>query len=304
VTTHSPIIISVGSGKGGVGKSSFISNLGTTLAGRGNTVGFVDADLEAANLHLCLGVRRPKTNLHDFMTGRLHSLAETSVETVVPGTWLISGASDILQLANPRYTQKQKLINHLKSLSADYLLIDLGAGTDNNVIDFFTAFQCGVVVSDAMPASVETAYGFLKNGIIRGAARLFPGRKDIDAVLYRFADARASDGFASFDDVLAALAAILPEEARHIREWLVSRRIFLVLNMVRQKEDLAVAQRFVDMVKKYLSIKLYYIGYIPYDPIVPQSSRRLRPAVLDSAATTVRDCFSLITDNLCAIIGK
>ena len=88
-------------------------------------------------------------------------------------SWLISGASDILELANPNFAQKQKIINNLKKLDADYILVDLGAGSSFHVTDFFAAFPYGIIVTDGLPTSIENAYGYLKNGIIRGMVRLF-----------------------------------------------------------------------------------------------------------------------------------
>ena len=66
-----PIIISVGGGKGGVGKSTITANIGTILVQKGFSVGFIDADLGGANLHLCLGVRRPLTGLQDYLRGKI-----------------------------------------------------------------------------------------------------------------------------------------------------------------------------------------------------------------------------------------
>ena len=171
-----PIIISIGGGKGGVGKSTISANIGTALSQKGFNVGFIDADLGGANLHLCLGVKRPRVGLQDFIKGNYKSLNEVAVPTLVEKSWLISGASDILELANPNFAQKQKIINNLKKLDADYILVDLGAGSSFHVTDFFAAFPYGIIVTDGLPTSIENAYGYLKNGIIRGMVRLFPGK--------------------------------------------------------------------------------------------------------------------------------
>ncbi|MBD3393512.1 MAG: P-loop NTPase [Chitinivibrionales bacterium] len=296
-----PIVISVGSGKGGVGKSSLTANVGALLAGKGYRVGFVDADLEGANLHLCLGVRRPRLNLQDYLSGRVKDLREIAVETIVPGTWLVSGASDILQLSNPRFGHKQKIITNLKKLDADYLLVDLGAGTDNTVVDFFGSFSYGIVIADVLPASVETAYGFLKNATVRGLSRLFPGRKDIHEQIRRFSDSRAPGGFATLERFLASLAAAFPAESRAMKEWIAARRILLVLNMVRSREDVAAGARLAEIVKKYLSVNLFYVGYVAYTNDIRRSLRRLRPAVLDGPSAQTRECFAAVTANIEAL---
>jgi flagellar biosynthesis protein FlhG len=296
-----PIIVSVGSGKGGVGKSTLVTNIGAVLAGKGRKVGFVDADLEGANLHLCLGVRRPAHNLQDYLTGRVQVLSDVAVPTIVAGTWLVSGASDILQLANPRFSQKQRIISNLRKLDADYLLVDLGAGTDNNVVDFHAAFPNAVVVTDSLPTSIENAYGFLKNGVVRGFLRLFPGRPEIREYVHRFADARSEGGFATAAEFLASFQRQFASEARQMREWLAARKTFLALNMIKTQDEVAVGMRFVEMVKKYLSVKLYYIGYVIYTSDIRKSLKHMKPAVLDNPAPQTLQCFEALAQNLEAL---
>jgi len=297
-----PLIISVGGGKGGVGKSIVTSNLGVVLAQQGLKVGFIDGDLGGANLHLCLGVKRPRTGLRDFLTGRVTALREAAVETAVPNTWLISGASDILELANPRFAHKQKIISNLKKMDADIILVDLGAGSDNHVSDFFSAFRHGIVVCDGLPTSVENAYGFLKNGVVRGLTRLFPGNRELQSRIGALS-ASSSGGVASVEGMVRALEREFGREARLIREWLAAKKTFLVLNMVKDRADIAVGQRFREIVKKYVGISLHYIGYIHYEPDMRRYIRSLKPAALDHEQVRLRECFTAIARNLQALAG-
>lgn len=299
-----PIIISVGSGKGGVGKSSIISNIGAVIAQGGHSVGFIDADLGAANLHLCLGVRHPKVGLQDYLAGRMKSIADIAVKTAVPNTWLISGASDILELANPRFSQKQKVINNLRKMEAEYIFIDLGGGTANNTIDFFTAFQYGIVVSDSLPTSIENAYGFLKNSIVRGIARLFPGRRDVAEHLHKFSDIKVKKGCATMSEFLLMFKSGFPQEAGRVKEWMASKRVFFIINMVKSGKDIEIGKRFVEVVRKYLNIRLNYIGYVISTPEVPQSVRDMRPLVVNKPSEEAFGCFRRISENLVKLTGR
>lgn len=296
-----PIIVSIGGGKGGVGKSTLAANIGALLAQEGNRVGFIDADLGGANLHLCVGVRRPRLSLADYLAGRVKELPAVAVETVIPNSWLISGAGDILGLANPKYAQKQKLLTNIRRLDADYLLVDLGAGSDANVTDFFSAFPYGVVVCDSLPTSIENAYAFLKNATLRGLSRLFGPRSDARRHLHRFADPRSESGFGSMGELLSYLEREAPGEARRAREWLAGRGTFLVINMVREREDVEAGRRFADIVKKYLNTNLFYLGYVVEDPRVRRSHKAMRPVVMTEGASVTRDCFRAITRNLCTL---
>ena len=296
-----PVIISFGGGKGGVGKSTMASNIGALLAQKNSSIGFIDADLGGANLHLCLGVKRPKYNLQDYLSGRVKNLSDITEKTSVKNSWLISGASGILELANPHFNQKQKIINNIKKLDVDYILVDLGAGSNTNVTDFFAAFSNGIIISDGLPTSIENAYGFLKNGIIRGITRLFPGRKDLKNHFRNFSDPQREGGFATVNEMLAFLNHQYPEETHKIREWLANRKTFLILNMVKNKEDISVGKKFSEIVKKYLTINLRFLGYLIYEPEMRRSTREMKPLVLSNPPEKAMDCFNAITENLLAL---
>ncbi|HEX3019519.1 MAG TPA: P-loop NTPase [Chitinispirillaceae bacterium] len=299
-----PIIISVGGGKGGVGKSTITANIGTTLCQKGFSVGFIDADLGGANLHLCLGLRRPKRGLQDFIKGTFKNLNDVAIPTIVAKSWLISGASDILELANPNFAQKQKIINNLRKMEADFILVDLGAGSSYHVTDFFAAFPNGIIVTDGLPTSIENAYGYLKNGILRGMVRLFTGNPTLQSIIRNFTDPESKNGFITVNDLLNFLKNNYPNEVTVLTEWLHNRRSFLILNMVKSADDIKIGTRFAEMVKKYLSINLYYIGYILNAPEIRTSIKEMRPFMLNEEPSKTRECFEAVTQNLISISGE
>lgn len=293
-----PVIISIGGGKGGVGKSSVTANIGALLVRKEFNVGFIDADLGGANLHLCLGVRRPKTGLQDFINGKFKSLQEIAVPTILPNSWLISGASDIVELANPNFSQKKKIIKNLSGMDADYILVDLGAGSDNHVTDFFAAFPYGIIVTDGLPTSIENAYGFLKNGILRGLSNLFTGNKELQSGIKRFCDPDNGKPFGTITELLEVLSRRYPEEVIMMQEWLKQRKTLLVLNMVKDPDDVKVGTRFIEMVKKYLYINMYYIGYVILTPDMRKAIKLLRPLVEQNPESPAVSCFESVTNNL------
>jgi len=296
-----PVIISIGGGKGGVGKSTVTANIGTTLCQKGFSVGFIDADLGGANLHLCLGVKRPQAGLQDYISGKYKDLNDIAIPTVVPNSWLVSGASDILELANPNFAQKQKIINNLRKMEADFIMVDLGAGSDYHVTDFYAAFPHGIVVIDGLPTSIENAYGFLKNGIVRGLVRLFPGNTTLQNRIKSFSDPVSKKTLATINDLLISLSKFYPQEVLRMKEWLHHRRTLLVLNMVKSAEDIKIGNRFSEMVKKYLSVSLHYIGYITYSTEFRNSIKELRPLMLETTQQKTKECFEAITQNIIAI---
>lgn len=110
---HSPgTIISVGGGKGGVGKSILSIGLGTVLARSGKSVVLADLDLGSANLHTYLGVLGRTPTIADFILNKVPSLENLMVETSERNLGLISGAEFVPGVTNPAHWMKRKLMRH------------------------------------------------------------------------------------------------------------------------------------------------------------------------------------------------
>ncbi len=156
-------IISITSGKGGVGKSSFSLNLGISLARMHDSpkkVIVFDADLGLANIHVLIG-SIPKLTLMHVLKGS-KKMKEIVYKTDY-GVEIIAGASGFTQLANIKDEEKENLIEAMKDISdADYIIIDTSAGISRNVIDFVLAAHETIVITTPEPTSITDAYGIIK----------------------------------------------------------------------------------------------------------------------------------------------
>src|SRR5512142_2167222 len=108
-------VVSIGGGKGGIGKSLISANLGIELARRGKRVVLVDADLGGANLHTTLGVEVPRRTLSDFIERRVSRIDDVVTPTGIQNLGLVSGALDHLDAANPRHAQKMRFLRHVQA---------------------------------------------------------------------------------------------------------------------------------------------------------------------------------------------
>ena len=160
------VLLAVGGGKGGVGKTVITSSLGVALAGMGKKVVIVDTDFGGANLHTFLGIDNPDLTYLNFYMLEKSSLEEIILPTAVENLSFISGACGTLGLANPKYSQKVRFIQELKKIKADYILLDLGAGSSYNVVDYFLAAGEGIVVSSPEPASIQETYYFIRQASV------------------------------------------------------------------------------------------------------------------------------------------
>ncbi len=139
-------IIPVASGKGGVGKSLLSANLSIALGQAGKKVILADIDLGASNLHLVLGHQAPKNGLGTFLTGA-SSFEDIIAKTDYENVSFIPGDSEIPGITSIKTSQKRLLINKLIQSEADYVILDLGAGTHLNILDFFLLSPRGIIIT-------------------------------------------------------------------------------------------------------------------------------------------------------------
>ncbi len=154
-------VITVTSGKGGVGKSSISLNLAIQMARMGKRIVVLDADFGLANIEVMLGIR-PKANLADLMfRGReLSDIITDGPE----GIKFISGGSGIQELASMNKSQVMYLTKKLVELDAyaDIIIIDTGAGISDSVLEFVASGNEVLLVATPEPTSITDAYALLK----------------------------------------------------------------------------------------------------------------------------------------------
>lgn len=154
-------VITVTSGKGGVGKSNLAINLAISLSRLGKKVVVLDADFGLANIEVMLGIR-PQYNLSDLMF-RGKSLSEIITEGP-ENVGFISGGSGIREMTN---LTKEQLINLSARLSeldrqTDVVIIDTGAGISGNVMEFVVLSGEVLLIATPEPTSITDAYALLK----------------------------------------------------------------------------------------------------------------------------------------------
>ncbi len=156
-----PRVISITSGKGGVGKSNIVANVGFSLSQMGKRVLILDADLGLGNLDVLLGLT-PKYNLSHAVSG-----AKTISEIALRGPGditILPASSGIQEMADLTEEQKAVFLNSLDSAmnDVDVLLIDTGAGISSNVMYFNSNAREILVVVTPEPTSITDAYALMK----------------------------------------------------------------------------------------------------------------------------------------------
>lgn len=154
-------VITISSGKGGVGKSSFSVNLAIYLASLKNRVLIIDADFGLANVEVLLGIR-PKYNFYNMLKGE-KNISEIVVDTEY-GIKFISGGNGLKELSNINNTEIRYFIEQFEYLDeiADIIIIDTGAGISSSVTNFLMASDESIIVTTPEPTSFTDAYTLIK----------------------------------------------------------------------------------------------------------------------------------------------
>lgn len=261
-----PKILAIGGGKGGAGKSVFSTIMAFWLARMGNRTVLMDVDLGGANLHTLLGIKSPDRTLNDFITRRFGELEDICIDTSEKNLRLISGASDVLSLANPHFSQKIKLMTHLSRLDADYVVLDLGAGTSFNVLDFFLIAHKKIVVLTPEPTSIQNAYIFVRNAVYRKLSRLSSKNPSLQALIKMAMDPK---NVLKIRTVKELFQFIEESDEKNIIEVLKKEigniHLEVVTNMVKNEKE-ENAGRIVQIVaEKYLTLPSTDLGCVTYD---------------------------------------
>ncbi|MCP4675043.1 MAG: MinD/ParA family protein [Deltaproteobacteria bacterium] len=275
----SPKIISVAGGKGGIGKSIIAANVAVTMANRGYRVVAVDLDLGASNLHAFLGVKNSGRNILNFAERSDVELDSMVLPTRFKGAGLICGAANVAGAANIGVQEKARIIDNLSTLTADYVILDLGAGSSFNVTDFFLVGNQGIIVIVPEITSLLDAYSFLKSTLHRHLQLEWKSVPEVASIILEFKNPNNPRRIVTVEQLIKAVQHVSLNEAQRMRRLIQSFEVKVVLNKVRNQKDFQVVKTIKELSHKNLSLAVHDAGYIPYDTEVSRSVNQMTPFV-------------------------
>jgi flagellar biosynthesis protein FlhG len=292
-----PQIWAIGGGKGGVGKSVVSTVLAFWLARMGKRTVLVDVDLGGANLHTLLGIKSPLKTLNDFITKKSEALEDICIDTEAQNLRLISGASDVLSLANPHFSQKVKLINHFSRLDADYVMLDLGAGTSFNVLDFFLAANKKIIVLTPEPTSIQNAYIFIRNAVYRKLSRLSSKTPSLQALIKTAMDPKNVLKIRTVKELLQFIEESGGKDVMDVLQKEIENiRLTVITNMARDNKEKN-AGRIVQIVaEKYLTVQSTELFSVSYDRQISAMVSDMAPLInLDQSSHAFADIYEIVS---------
>ena len=276
-------IIPVASGKGGVGKSLITANLSLALAELGYRVVAADLDFGGANLHNYLGLKNNNPGLGEYLQGRVENLQDLMVPTEHSRLWFLPGEGTTPFLADLQVVARRQLIQDLRQLPVDLLLLDLSGGSSQLTLDFFGASPYGLLVTRPDAPSAMNLLSFLKQLAFRNLLHLLPEARDLHEAVRQmlFLPINTKPGV-TVERIYELVAEHDPVIAESLQQRWSSLQARVLFNLVERHEDLSIWNQVQTLARERLSLELGCWAEFPVDAGVMESLRRQTPLFLTS----------------------
>ena len=260
------MVLAVGGGKGGTGKSVICTQLGVVFAQMGYRVVLVDADRQGANLHTFFGLEDPAISFEWIF----HAQGDPNRAILPSGVkrlGLFAGLREEM-LSQPDEEQMRALAERLRQLDADIVLWDVGSGSELWQTILFERADCGLLVSSPSPTSIEKDYRFFRH-VCRWRLAEMPMQQSLPA-----------SGWLPVP-WLASVMRVDMEQAHALQAQLRRAPLLVLINGALQPDDRAVGQDMIAALRRFFGIYGRAVGALDFDERLWLSIRQRRPAVLE-----------------------
>jgi len=291
-----PEIWTIGGGKGGTGKSFMASSMAIHLAQTGHRVTLIDADIGGANLHSYFGMTHPRATLTEFFEKKI-PLVELKIRSGVNNLSFIPG--DVKSLASDGilYSQKLKLFRHIKMLNSEYVIIDVGAGSNTNIIDTFLIADKMIAVLLPDVLAVENLYHFIKNALFRklkNTLKPYGFKEFVEQIWWN----KEKYGIKNLWQLIAWMKDNFPYINEILDEELSNFRMHFILNKISNSQDILLGSFIKSGFSKFLDLDTHFVGYVEHDKNVVKSIAKQEPFMQFDASSSAAQEVRICVDNL------
>ena len=278
--------IAIASGKGGVGKTVTTANLALSLAQRAPSQDrpliAIDLDIGCGNLNSCLGVRSPNGTINSFFNNQVSSLEQVLTPTAQDNLKMVSASYSGLPEPELSDDLIQTLVDEIGSFNTPYLLMDLGAGTSNRVVDLFLSATQRIVVVAPEALSLHNAFVFLKTALLRFLWRELDREDFLGPVKSTLKKLVANQETLDIPLLIEKLKKWYRYSAYVLSGLIDDLKIKFIVNMYRGGEERSHLLRFHDLLFKYLNVRtnISYLGFVHFDRGIRNSVQNIEPFLL------------------------
>jgi flagellar biosynthesis protein FlhG len=257
-------IYPIGGGKGGVGKSFITASLGALLAKWGKKVVLIDLDLGGSNLHTLLGINHQKGGINRFLDKTVKNLENTAVSTFIQNLFFIGSSLCSMEVANLLHAHKLKIINAIQKLSFDYILLDLGTGTNFNTLDFFLTSNQGIFICTPEPTAIENSFRFIKAVYLRKLKQIVKRHSFNSAIKTAIVSPNNNVSITS-PDIIEIVLKHNPDREKFLRNRLSEFKFKFILNQFRKNLDPTIGYKIEDLCNRHFYSNFQFLGNVGYD---------------------------------------
>ncbi|MBW1898888.1 MAG: hypothetical protein JRI61_07500, partial [Deltaproteobacteria bacterium] len=203
-----------------------------------------------------------------FLDKTVIDLTQVAVPTEINNLSIISSVNCSMEIANLFAAQKLKIIKAIQKLPFDYILLDLGAGTNYNTLDFFLSSNEGILLLTPEPTSIENAFKFIKAVYLRKVRQIL-NQREFKSV---------TDCITGNDNAIEMTARIIdavaesdPEKGELLRKQLTEYQFKFIINQFRKTVDAKLGEKIEKVCNRYFYSKFHFLGNVCYDERVHES---------------------------------
>ncbi|MFN3197864.1 MAG: P-loop NTPase [Bradymonadia bacterium] len=283
-------------GKGGVGRSLVLANIGVYLSRLGREVVVADLDPGGGNLHTYLGLEpllpAPGALLRSAGEPLVEQVPGLTLKLCRPPTLISGGAGDALRKAT---------LDHALSLEADVVLLDMGTHGDRLTLDTFLEADAAVVMVKPEPVGVERIYAFLRVALYH----LILGADDVAGVVARAV--LSADHVGQIQnpyDLINALGGSHPEAAKALRTKVDGFCPRIMVNQCRTRADMEMAAGICSALKRRWGVMAENLGHMDYDDAAIHSMRMRRPLMLEYPGSSLGQRIERVSRRLLVPVSR
>lgn len=291
-------ILPIASGKGGVGKSLLSANLAIALGQAGKKVVLCDLDLGASNLHLAIGQNVKTRSIGTYLTDKTE-FKDIIEPTEYDNVSFIAGDSQIPGLTSLKAAQKAKLLRNFRSIDADFLILDLGAGTHQIILDMFLQSPQGILITAPTVTATLDGYLFLKNCVFRLMYTTYKKGTAGHELLEQVRKNSQQMKSLYIPQITQALEKIDPENTGLFKARMKQFCPRLALNMIEDPKDAASASRIRNSCKQYLGLEIEYLGLMFRDQLQEKALSSRLPVIIYKPKSVLSQAIYRIAEKIC-----